>query len=68
MAVLACQLFAPTSLLISFQREGTGRFTQEEIDKVVERDSAGRVLSLHLPQKAVLIANHQVIGTLILSI
>lgn len=58
--VLVSQLFAPTTLLVTFQREGLGGFTEEEIDRVAERDASGRVVSLHLPEKAVLIANHQV--------
>lgn len=54
------QWFAPTKLVVSFEIEGQGRFTNEEIEKLVEKDASGRVLALHLPQKAVMIANHQV--------
>ena len=58
--VLASQWFAPTNLVLSFETEGQGKFTPEEIDGLVERDRNGRVVSLNLPQKSVLIANHQV--------
>ena len=36
------------------------KFTPEEIDGLVERDSSGRVIALNLPKKTVLIGNHQV--------
>ena len=58
--MLSSQWFAPTELVISFETEGQGKFTPEELAGIVERDKDGRVLSLNLPQKAVLIANHQV--------
>lgn len=54
------QWFAPTRVSITFEREGQGMFTEEEIGHIVERDTSGRVVALHLPSKAVLIANHQV--------
>ena len=59
-AVLSSQWFAPTELVISFETEGQGKFTQAEIDKLVVRDASGRVVALDLPRKTVLIANHQV--------
>ncbi|KAK7064450.1 putative acyltransferase CST26 [Favolaschia claudopus] len=58
--VLMCQWFAPTKLIISFEREGKGRLTQEEIDRIVKKNSNGEVESLDLPTKFVFIANHQV--------
>ncbi|KAI0824184.1 acyltransferase-domain-containing protein [Trametes gibbosa] len=59
--VLSSQWFAPTQLVLSFETEGLGAFTAEEIATVVERDAAsGNVVGLRLPQKAALIANHQV--------
>ncbi|OCH96558.1 hypothetical protein OBBRIDRAFT_787114 [Obba rivulosa] len=58
--VLVTQWFAPTTLVISFEKHGPGRFTEEELNHLVERDGNGRVATIHLPQKAVLIANHQV--------
>ncbi|KAI0335978.1 hypothetical protein GY45DRAFT_1291537 [Cubamyces sp. BRFM 1775] len=58
--VLACQWFAPTKLVLSFETEGQGKFTPEEIETLVQRDKNGRVTALNLPQKAVLIANHQI--------
>ncbi|KAJ7102195.1 acyltransferase-domain-containing protein [Mycena belliarum] len=58
--ILMCQWFAPTSLVISFEREGKGRFTPEQIERIVRKDQDGRVVSLDLPSKFVLIANHQV--------
>ena len=60
MSVLMCQWFAPTKLVVTFEQEGQGRFTEEQIAQVVERDARGRVVGLRLPQRAVLIANHQV--------
>ncbi|PCH33504.1 acyltransferase-domain-containing protein [Wolfiporia cocos MD-104 SS10] len=58
--VLMCQWFAPTKLVVSFETEGQGRFTDEQLESLVERDGEGRVVGLRLPQRAVLIANHQV--------
>ena len=58
--VIAVQHFAPTSIVVSFEEKGPGRFTEEDIRSVVERDASGRVTALRLPQKSVLIANHQV--------
>jgi len=55
-----CQWFSPTQLNISFEREGNGRFTEEEIESIVVKDEAGRVVALNLPTKSVVIANHQV--------
>jgi hypothetical protein len=58
--VLVTQLFGPTTMVISFEKEGPGRFTPDELERVVVRDKTGKVIALNLPQKAVLIANHQV--------
>ncbi|OBZ78790.1 putative acyltransferase CST26 [Grifola frondosa] len=58
--VLVSQLFAPTTLVVSFEKDGPGKFTDEEVASLVERDAGGRVVAVHLPQKAVLIANHQI--------
>ena len=58
--VLMCQWFAPTKLVVTFETEGQGRFSPEELRGLVERDETGRVIRLHLPKKTVLIANHQV--------
>ena len=54
------QWFAPTRISLTFEQEGQGKFTEEEIRNLVERDASGRVIAVHLPSKAVLIANHQV--------
>ena len=59
-SVLLCQWFAPTTLVVSFEKEGPGRFTDDEIEEMVQKDAKGKVVALHLPQKMVLIANHQV--------
>lgn len=59
-AVLISQWFGPTKLVISFEKEGQGRFTDKEIEELVVKDASGRVTELRLPQKAVMIANHQV--------
>ncbi|KAJ6604382.1 acyltransferase-domain-containing protein [Mycena vulgaris] len=54
-----CQWFAPTKLVISFEREGKGSFTAEQIERIVRKNENGEV-SLDIPTKFVLIANHQV--------
>lgn len=58
--VLSSQWFGHTELVISFETEGQGMFTPEEIEALVERDENGRIASLNLPRRSVLIANHQV--------
>ncbi|KAJ6519558.1 acyltransferase-domain-containing protein [Mycena sanguinolenta] len=58
--ILMCQWFAPTKLIISFEREGKGRFTDEDIERIVKRNKNGEVEWLDLPTKFILIANHQV--------
>jgi hypothetical protein len=60
------QLFAPTRLSITFERVGPGKFTQEEIRHIVERDASGRVVALRLPSKTVVITNHQVCHHLVI--
>ena len=55
-----CQWFAPTKLRITFETQGLGSFTPEEINRYVIRDTDGKVIALDLPTKFVLIANHQV--------
>jgi hypothetical protein len=54
------QWFAPTRLSITFEREGQGRFSEEQIEQIVIRNTKGKVVALKLPTKSVLIANHQV--------
>jgi 1-acyl-sn-glycerol-3-phosphate acyltransferase len=58
--VLMCQWFSPTTLHVSFEREGRGCFTEEEIRSITVKDKAGQVVALNLPTKTVVIANHQV--------
>ncbi|TFK30631.1 hypothetical protein FA15DRAFT_662643 [Coprinopsis marcescibilis] len=58
--ILMCQWFAPTQLMITFEREGSGKFTAEEVEQYIQRDELGQVVSLNLPTKLVLIANHQI--------
>jgi hypothetical protein len=48
------QWFAPTRVLLTFE----GNNMKEE--DVLIRDSLGRVVKINLPEKMVLIANHQV--------
>ena len=55
-----CQLFAPTKLRVTFETEGLGAFTPEQIERTVVRDASGNVVQLRLPPKMVIIANHQV--------
>lgn len=54
------QWFAPTKLSITFETQGQGKFTEEEIQNVVERDPSGKVIALRLPSKCVVTSNHQV--------
>ncbi|KAF9056368.1 acyltransferase-domain-containing protein [Panaeolus papilionaceus] len=58
--ILMCQWFAPTKLVITFETEGMGRFTQEELDQYIVKDTAGNPVALDLPTKFVMIANHQI--------
>ncbi|KIY45351.1 hypothetical protein FISHEDRAFT_49261 [Fistulina hepatica ATCC 64428] len=58
--ILMCQWFAPTTFHITFEREGLGAFTQAQIDEIVVRNEDGGVEALNLPNKFVLVANHQV--------
>jgi len=53
------QWFAPTRFSITFEKEGLGRFTEQEIEQVVVRNADGKVVSLNLPTKSILLANHQ---------
>jgi lysocardiolipin and lysophospholipid acyltransferase len=55
-----CQWFAPSRLAITFERDGPGAFSNDEIRDIAIRGGDGRVLGLNLPKKSVLIANHQV--------
>jgi 1-acyl-sn-glycerol-3-phosphate acyltransferase len=57
--VLLCQLCAPTEFSFTFETEGPGAFTQQEIADVVVRDERGHIVSLNLPDKSVFISNHQ---------
>ncbi|KAF9036424.1 hypothetical protein BDZ89DRAFT_1011267 [Hymenopellis radicata] len=58
--ILICQWFSPTSLSVTFETEGKGRFSQEDIENIVVRNERGGVVSLNLPTKFVMIANHQI--------
>ena len=55
-----CQWFAPTKLEITFETEGKGRFTAEDLQTAIVRDPAGEILYLNLPTKFALVSNHQV--------
>lgn len=54
--VLVTQWFAPTKFVITF--EGT-----EKQSDVFETDAQGNVLSIKLPDKVVIMGNHQVLRT-----
>ncbi|EIW86486.1 hypothetical protein CONPUDRAFT_44786 [Coniophora puteana RWD-64-598 SS2] len=54
------QWFAPTQLKITFEREGQGKVSEEDIERFVERDGSGKISFLRLPQKSVITSNHQV--------
>lgn len=58
--VLTCQWFAPTTLSITFETEGDGAFSEEDVENILVKDKNGNVVSLNLPTKFVMIANHQV--------
>ncbi|KIY65512.1 hypothetical protein CYLTODRAFT_424273 [Cylindrobasidium torrendii FP15055 ss-10] len=58
--VLICSIFSPTTLRVSFETEGNGRFTQAEVDSIAKYNDAGQVVGLNLPNKVVVISNHQV--------
>jgi len=58
--ILMCQWFAPTKFRITFETQGLGSFTPEDINRYVIRDTHGEVIALDLPTKFVLIANHQI--------
>lgn len=60
-----CQLFAPTSIRLTFETEGKGKLSQDMIEQVAEKDESGNVVSLKLPDKFVLTANHQVYNVLL---
>ncbi|EIM83363.1 acyltransferase-domain-containing protein [Stereum hirsutum FP-91666 SS1] len=60
MVVLSFQWFAPSKLVVTFEREGPGAFTDDEVEGLVVKNTKGRVVKLNLPHKSVLIANHQV--------
>ncbi|KXN89840.1 hypothetical protein AN958_04844 [Leucoagaricus sp. SymC.cos] len=55
-----CQWFAPTKLRITFETQGSGKFSKEEIERVAVKNAEGEVVGLNLPTKFVLTANHQV--------
>ena len=55
-----CQVFAPTSLSLTFETEGPGALTTDEIEKIVVRNAAGEVTELRMSNRMVIMANHQV--------
>ena len=57
---LMSQVFAPTSLRVTFESEGPGAFTREQVEEMVVKDANGAVTELRLPNKMVIVANHQV--------
>jgi lysocardiolipin and lysophospholipid acyltransferase len=54
-----CQWFAPTKLRVTFETQGLGKFSKEEIERIVVKHPSGAV-TLNLPTKFVLTGNHQV--------
>lgn len=63
-----CQLAAPTKLVVTFETEGAGAFVAEELEDIVVRDKHGHVVALRLPQKSVIISNHQVLMITVLRV
>ena len=47
---LMSQLFAPTTLRITFETEGLGKIAREEIEEIAVRDASGTVVGLRLPK------------------
>lgn len=60
-----CQWFAPTELRVTFETQGLGKFSKEEIERIVVKNVNGTV-TLNLPTKFVLTANHQVSSSIAL--
>lgn len=59
--VFITSTFAPTALRITFETEGIGKFSPEEIEQCTLRDKkTGNVVGFDLPKKMVIVANHQV--------
>ena len=52
-----CQWFAPSTIRVTFEKEGMGKLVDLDI---VRRDEQGDFDYLDLPQRFVLIGNHQV--------
>jgi hypothetical protein len=48
------------SLSVTFETQGQGRLTEKEIEELVVRNKAGRVVQLKMPKRSVVISNHQV--------
>ncbi|KAF7972666.1 hypothetical protein HWV62_17206 [Athelia sp. TMB] len=57
--VLTTQWFAPTTLRLTFETAGQGALSPAQLETLVERDAAGRVVRLRLPEQSVLVSNHQ---------
>lgn len=57
--ILMCQWFAPTKLRVTFETQGPGKFSKEDIKRAVVKNAQGEVVYLNLPTKFVLTANHQ---------
>ena len=57
---LLSQVFAPTELRVTFESAGPGAFTAEQVAEMVVKDASGVVTELRLPNRMVIIANHQV--------
>jgi hypothetical protein len=62
-AVLMSQWFAPTQIHLTFEREGQGCLTAEQIENTLVREG-DTVVGLRLPTQSIMIANHQVIRKL----
>lgn len=59
-SALVCQVFAPTTIRMTFESDGIGKFKPEEIEQIVIRDPSGKIVELRLPSRLVIIGNHQV--------
>jgi len=58
--VLITQLFAPTSFHVTFETDGMGALSLDDIVFMAKKDSDGNLVGLNLPRKFVFTSNHQV--------
>ena len=55
-----CQWFGPSTMKITFERDGPGAFTEEMIQNIIVKDESAEIVGLNVPKNLVRTANHQV--------